>query len=107
MKVLTRTTAQGNEYWDTELKKSLFVPAGQEPGFEVIENPKSMISGVDLATGKDDTVILNAPAMIDDMTIKELRVFAVEAKIDIPSDIKKQKDIADYIENYQPADDDE
>lgn len=44
MKVPIRKTIAGTEYWDTEKKRSLFVPKGSEPDFEVTENPKSMIT---------------------------------------------------------------
>lgn len=44
MKVPIRKTIAGTEYWDTENKRSLFVPKGSEPDFEVTENPKSMIT---------------------------------------------------------------
>lgn len=44
MRVLTRSSASGSEYWDTEEKRNVFVPKGQEPDFEVTENPESMFS---------------------------------------------------------------
>lgn len=44
MRVLTRSSASGTEYWDTEEKRNVFVPKGQEPDFEVTENPESMLS---------------------------------------------------------------
>ncbi|MGP9025879.1 hypothetical protein ACT2B6_13845 [Candidatus Enterococcus leclercqii] len=44
MKVPIRKTIAGTEYWDTEKKRSLFVPKGSKPDFEVTENPKSMIT---------------------------------------------------------------
>lgn len=44
MKVPIRKTIAGTEYWDTEKKLTIFVPRGQEPDFEVTENPKSMIT---------------------------------------------------------------
>lgn len=44
MRVLIRSSASGTEYWDTEEKRNVFVPKGQEPDFEVTENPESMIS---------------------------------------------------------------
>lgn len=88
MKVLTRTTAQGNEYWDTELKKSLFVPAGQEPSFEVIKNPKSMLGEEDLLPANESDEIY-----LDDMTVKELRAYAKESNVVIPPDVTKKDDI--------------
>ncbi len=44
MRVLIRSSASGSEYWDTEEKRNVFVPKGQEPDFEVTENPDSMLS---------------------------------------------------------------
>ncbi len=44
MRVLIRSSASGSEYWDTEEKRNVFVPKGQEPDFEVTENPESMFS---------------------------------------------------------------
>lgn len=43
MKVLVRKSVAGAEYWDTKEKRSIFVPKGMEPDFEVTANPKSMI----------------------------------------------------------------
>ncbi|MBJ1785539.1 hypothetical protein JFI42_14645, partial [Enterococcus faecalis] len=44
MRVLIRSSAFGSEYWDTEEKRNVFVPKGQDPDFEVTENPESMLS---------------------------------------------------------------
>lgn len=44
MRVLIRSSASGSEYWDTKEKRNVFVPKGQEPDFEVTENPESMLS---------------------------------------------------------------
>lgn len=44
MHVLIRSSASGSEHWDTEEKRNVFVPKGQEPDFEVTENPESMLS---------------------------------------------------------------
>ncbi|HHZ8806498.1 TPA: hypothetical protein ACWL3Z_000981 [Enterococcus faecalis] len=43
MRVLIRSSASGKEYWDTEEKRNVFIPKGQEPDFEVTENPESML----------------------------------------------------------------
>ncbi|QCX14199.1 hypothetical protein [Enterococcus faecalis] len=52
MRVLIRSSASGTEYWDTEEKRNVFVPKGQEPEFEVTENPESMlIKEADLYVG--------------------------------------------------------
>lgn len=101
MKVPIRTTANGTEYWDNIEKRTVFVPAGVEPNFEVTENPKSMIAGIDLATGKDLTINNTQPdgpiTLFAEMTIKDLRAYAKQKEITIPLSIKKQEDIAAFL----------
>lgn len=89
-----RKTISGTEYWDNEQKKSLFVPTGEEPGFEVTVNPESMIMGVDLSSEPDKTVVT---VPFNDMTVKQLREYADELGIEIPADIKKKEDIIDLL----------
>ncbi|MEI4618538.1 Rho termination factor N-terminal domain-containing protein, partial [Bacillus cereus] len=79
-----RKTISGTEYWDNKEKRSLFVPTGEEPGIEVTVNPESMLIGVDLADGKDMTVVSEVP-VLSNMTVKELREYADELGIEIPS----------------------
>ncbi|MCU5306709.1 hypothetical protein OB974_05190 [Bacillus cereus] len=85
-----RKTISGTEYWDTEKKKTLFVQTGEEPGFEVTENPESMI-----AKFADDKVVdvKGDELPLDDMTVKELREHAASINIEIPADVKKKEDI--------------
>lgn len=83
-----RKTISGTEYWDTKEKRSLFVPTGEEPGFEVTKNPKSMI-----AKFADDKVIDVNVSELDDMTVKELRDHAASINVEIPADVKKKEDI--------------
>lgn len=107
MIVETRKTAAGTEYWDNKAKKVLFVPKGKEPNFEVTTNPKSMVGGVDLANGKDTTVettievngkvISQTSIDLNEMTIKELKQYAADNLIDIPSDITRKEDIVTYL----------
>ncbi|PHD00630.1 hypothetical protein COF44_12055 [Bacillus toyonensis] len=89
-----RKTISGTEYWDNEKKKSLFVPKGEEPGFEVTVNPESMILGVDLSS-KPDTTVVTVP--FNDMTVKQLRDYADELSIEIPADVKKKEDIIELL----------
>ncbi len=91
-----RKTISGTEYWDNEKKKTLFVPTGEEPGFEITVNPESMIMGVDLANGKDMTVVSEVP-VLSNMTVKELREYADELDIEIPADVKKKEDIIELL----------
>ncbi|PFL13721.1 hypothetical protein COJ07_29745 [Bacillus cereus] len=94
--VEVRKTISGTEYWDTKEKRSLFVPIGEEPGFEVTENPGSMIIGVDLASGSDTRVVSEVP-VLSNMTVKELREYADELGVEIPSDMKKKEDIIELL----------
>ncbi|MDM5208429.1 MULTISPECIES: hypothetical protein [Cytobacillus] len=89
MHVFIRKTAQGNEYWDAKEKKIVFVPVGVKPSFEVTENPKSMIVGVDLAKEKD----LTAVHSLDSMNVPQLKKYAADNNIEIPPDAKKKEDI--------------
>lgn len=64
MRVQIRKSVAGTEYWDTEEKRSIFVPNGQEPNFNVSENPyaietpegKETLVAIDYSDGKDKTV---------------------------------------------------
>jgi hypothetical protein len=90
MNVEMRKTAQGTEYWDTKEKKIRFVPEGKEPGFEVTKEPKSMVpEKEDEKSEKRD----DGNTHIEDMTVAELREFAKEINVEIPSDVKKKEDI--------------
>ncbi|HFK1753508.1 TPA: Rho termination factor N-terminal domain-containing protein [Bacillus cereus] len=96
MKVEIRKTISGTEYWNSKEKRSLFVPIGEEPGFEVTVNPESMIMGVDLASGSGMTVASEVP-VLSNMTVKELREYADELGIDISADVKKKEDIIELL----------
>ncbi|HHK5539223.1 hypothetical protein JDS67_19885 [Bacillus cereus] len=91
----TRKTISGTEYWDNEKKKSLFVPTGEEPGFEITVNPESMILGMDLSSEPDKTVV--STVSLDDMTVKQLREYADELGVEIPADVKKKEDIIELL----------
>ncbi|WP_144517495.1 Rho termination factor N-terminal domain-containing protein [Bacillus thuringiensis] len=98
-----RKTISGTEYWDNEQKKSLFVPTGEVPGFEVTVNPESMIADKGFATGgdltKDKLAIGEASTelILSNKTVKELREYADELGIEMPSDIKKKEDIIELL----------
>lgn len=100
MKVLMRKIATGNEYWCTEEKRTLFVPVGEEPSFDVTEDPESMIIGVDLATGKDETVGPN----LNEMNAEQLLSFAEQNNIEIPGNMKKEETIRNHIAESLVAD---
>ncbi|PEW66975.1 hypothetical protein CN448_18770 [Bacillus cereus] len=87
-----RKTISGTEYWDNEKKKTLFVPSGEEPGFEVTVNPESMIMGVDLSSEPDKTGI-----NLNGMTVKQLHDYAASINVEIPADVKKKEDIIELL----------
>ncbi|KAB2423897.1 MULTISPECIES: hypothetical protein [Bacillus cereus group] len=97
----TRKTISGTEYWDNEKKTSLFVPTGEEPGFEVTVNPESMIGGIDFAKGKDfsaiDGKVIGHEINLDDMNAEELLSFAKDNGIDVPGKLKKEETIRNHI----------
>ena len=100
MIVETRKTPQGTEYWDAKEQRVRFVPTGNTPPFEVTANPVSMIMGVDLASRKELTT-LDSETQFEDMTTKELRLYAAELEIDIPDDVKKKSDIIKLLTDAQ------
>lgn len=113
MIVKTRKTISGTEYWDAKNKRVLVVPNGQKPPFEVTENPESMIMGVDLASGKDKTVI-NGQVVddqndndLEEMNTEQLLAFANENNIEIPGNMKKEDTIRKHIEEALTANDGE
>ncbi|MEK5330271.1 hypothetical protein [Lysinibacillus sp. FSL W8-0992] len=98
MNVLIRTTANGNEYWDSEAKKILFVPAGMRPSFEVTEKPESMLYVE--AKPLTDTPVFN----LEGMNATQLKEFAEENNIEVPGNLKKPDTIREYIEEQLAAD---
>ncbi|TDT83144.1 Rho termination factor-like protein [Bacillus sp. AG1163] len=100
-----RKTISGTEYWDNEKKKTLFVPTGEEPGFEITVNPESMIADKELATGgyftenNEGQVIgeSGTELILSNKTIKELREYAASINVEIPSDMKKKEDIIELL----------
>ncbi|KLV27237.1 phage protein [Niallia circulans] len=112
MIVKTRKTISGTEYWDAKNKKVLVVPNGQEPPFEVTENTKSMILGVDIAKGRDktiiDEVVVNQPDInLDKMKVEQLLEYAKENNIEVPGNMKKEDTIRKHIEEALKANDGE
>ncbi|EJR86594.1 hypothetical protein IK7_01104 [Bacillus cereus VD156] len=87
-----RKTISGTEYWDNKEKRSLFVPTGEEPGFEVTVNPESMILGMDLSSEPDKKVV-----NLNGMTVKQLHDYAASINVEIPADVKKKEDIIDLL----------
>lgn len=121
MKTLIRKTIAGNEYWDSEAKKTLFVHKGKELDFEVTENTFSIITpegnSVNLMLQEeqqessaedqevDEEVFDNQETVgdeeepdLENMTAKQLRDYAKKQGIDIPAAIRAKGDILQIIQ---------
>ncbi|MBX8942559.1 Rho termination factor N-terminal domain-containing protein [Lysinibacillus sp. K60] len=98
MKVPIRTTANGTEYWDSEAKKVLFVPAGMRPSFKVTEKPESMLY-------VETKPLTDAPVFsLEGKTATQLREYAEENNIEVPGNLKKSETIREYIEEQLAVD---
>ncbi|AUB52997.1 hypothetical protein GUI51_09475 [Enterococcus mundtii] len=118
-----RTSITGTEYWDSEKKKTVVVPKGQEPNFEVTEekgilsdgktflsvNGELIASSSEILDSDGNTVadfdedeVTNDQSNektdeLDNMTAKELRAYAKKHGIDIPGAIRAKGDILNII----------
>lgn len=118
-----RTTITGTEYWDSEKKKTVVVPKGQEPDFEATEE-KGILSDGKTFVAVNGELITNSSEILDsdgntaadfdgdeatndqstedtdeldNMTAKELRAYAKKHGIDIPGAIRAKGDILKFI----------
>lgn len=105
MIVETRKTAQGTEYWDSKEKRSLFVPTGNKPSFEVATNYDSLVIksegnktiDVKVNTKSKGTRDQGDGTNLEDMTIQQLKDFAKEIDVDVPGNMKKEETIRSHI----------
>mgnify|MGYP001444959176 CR=1 FL=1 len=105
MKVEIRKTLSGTEYWDNEEKRTVFVPKGEKPKFEVTKKPKSMLDdGHNPGVGIVDETADEYEVDLDDMTAEQLIEFAEENGIEIPGNMKKEETIRKYIAEKLTAD---
>ena len=118
-----RSSITGTEYWDSEKKKIVVVPKGQEPDFEVMEEKGILSDGKtfvavngELIANRDEILdsdgntandfdrdeVTNAQSVeetdeLDNMTAKELRAYAKKHGVDIPGTIRAKGDILKLI----------
>ncbi|PGO76246.1 hypothetical protein CN980_13705 [Bacillus cereus] len=93
-----RKTISGTEYWDTKEKRSLFVPTGEEQGFEVTVNPESMIiKHADNKVIGMEVIDANTEINLNDMNAEQLLSFAKDNGIDVPGKLKKEETIRNYV----------
>lgn len=95
MRIKTRETGTGTEYWDNIEKRTVFVPNGEEPGFEFKERKdvKSMLAEKQVEDTEPDGPI----TMLPDMTVKELKQYAADNEIVIPDGVVKKPDIVAFL----------
>lgn len=118
-----RSSITGTEYWDSEKKKTVAVPKGQEPDFEATEE-KGILSDGKTFVAVNGELITNSSEILDsagntaadfdgekvtddqsaeetdeldNMTAKELRAYAKKHGIDIPGAIRAKGDILNLI----------
>ncbi|HDR4614611.1 TPA: hypothetical protein QCQ90_002170 [Bacillus cereus] len=93
-----RKTISGAEYWDNEKKKTLFVPTGEEPGFEVTVNPESMIrKHADNKVVGVEVIDTKTEINLDNMNAEQLLSFAKDNAIEVPAKLKKEETIRNHI----------
>ena len=95
MRIKTRETGTGTEYWDNIEKRTVFVPNGEEPAFEFKnrEDVKSMLAEKQV----EDTVPDGPITMLPDMTVKQLKQYAADNEIVIPDRVVKKPDIIAFL----------
>ena len=105
MRIKTRETGTGTEYWDNIEKRTVFVPIFEEPDFKFKnrEDVKSMLAEKQV----EDTVPDGPIAMLPDMTVKELKQYAADNEIEIPEGIKKKDDIIVFLNEAMLAEGEE
>lgn len=118
-----RSSITGTEYWDSEKKKTVVVPKGQEPDFKVTEE-KGILSDGETFVAVNGELITNSSEILDsagntaadfdedeatndksaeeadeldNMTAKELCAYAKKHGIDIPGAIRAKGDILKFI----------
>ncbi|MDU3876537.1 MAG: hypothetical protein E7G83_20700 [Klebsiella aerogenes] len=116
MRVLTRSSASGTEYWDTEEKRNVFVQADLYVGGLPITvgNVTIDTDGIKgerlLTTASDDDdddeeqdeiVPSDESVVLEEMNVKELREYAKRKGIEIPSAARAKGDILNIIKESE------
>ena len=99
MRAKIRTTGAGTEYWDNIEKRTVFVPNGSKPNFEVTENPKSMVH----VEEKKKVEELD----VDSMNLKQLKEHAASLEIKLPKEAKTKAEVLKHIKGEEVVEEDE
>lgn len=81
-----RQTLTGTEFWDSKKKKTLFVPKGEEPDFEVGEVQEKQEE-----LEEEDT-------NLNGMTIPQLKEYAASIEVELPKELTKKKEILEFLQ---------
>ncbi|MCM3735591.1 hypothetical protein M3215_07100 [Bacillus cytotoxicus] len=96
-----RKTISGTEYWDSTKQKSLFVPNGEEPEFDV---SGTLGAGLHEAADLIADMAIDTEINLDDMNAEQLLSFAEQNNIDVPGNMKKEETIRNHIVEQLTAD---
>lgn len=99
MRTETKKKAAGTEYWDNIEKRTVFVPTGNKPDFEVTENPKSMVH----VEEKKKVEELD----VDSMNLKQLKEYAASLEIELPKEAKTKAEVLKHIKGEEVVEEDE
>lgn len=86
-----RTTISGDEYWDSKLKKTIFVPFGQKVPNVELKFEVGEVKAQEVGYGEVEGVEL------DSLTIPQLKEYAAGKGIEIPKEITKRDDILEFL----------
>ncbi|MGM2787498.1 hypothetical protein [Bacillus cereus group sp. Bce018] len=92
-----RKTISGTEYWDSEEKRSLFVPNGETIAIDPVREIMNLdLDNVPIGINRLKDSDVKAINLVD-MTVKELREHAASINVEIPADVKKKEDIIELL----------
>lgn len=96
MRAKIRTTGAGTEYWDNVEKRTVFVPNGSKPNFEVTDEYKSLIH-------KEEKKEVEKEPDLERMNLKQLKEHAASLEIELPNEAKTKDQIKSVIKGEEAA----
>lgn len=94
MRAKIRTTGAGTEYWDNIEKRTVFVPNGSKPNFEVTDEYESLIH-------KEEKKVVENEPDLERMNLKELKEHAASLEIELPNEAKTKDQIKSVIKSEE------
>lgn len=93
MRIAIKKTIAGTEYWDNVEKRIIFLPVGHRPDFVVTVDPETMIHKEEVKADDEDRA-----DTLEEMTIKQLKEYAIALEIELPKEVNNKADIIKEIE---------